>query len=115
MKIFNFILLITLFLSISCQKTKLEVETHDCIKQKIAEFDNSAISCDAGASVYSYQFQGKLVYVFYPGNCGADMISDVYDEDCNLICGLGGIVGNITCNGENFGDNSTEETLIWKN
>jgi len=65
--------------------------------------------------VFRYKFQDQFVYVFNPGNCGADMMSNVYDEDCFLICSLGGIAGNIMCNGENFTENATDETLIWEN
>ena len=86
-----------------------------CIDQKIEEFKTSNLPCETGKSIYRYKFQDELVYVFGPGNCGADMMSDVYDEECNLICGLGGIAGNITCNGANFHEGATDETLIWKN
>ena len=103
------------FLVTCCQKTVLNEETPDCINHKIIEFKNSSSSCETGKSVYRYVFQGTYVYVFNPGNCGADMMATVYDQECNVLCGLGGIAGNIMCNGEDFGKNATGETLIWEN
>jgi hypothetical protein len=96
-----------------CQKVDFREETGNCLKQKITEFEKGDYACDQGATVYRYKFQGRFVYVFNPGPCGADMISPVYDEDCVEICGLGGIAGNITCNGDNF-SSATDETLIWE-
>lgn len=48
--------------------------------------------------------QGKTVYVFDPGNCGADMTSEVIDSDCNSLGFLGGISGNFEINGGDFSD-----------
>ncbi len=103
------------FLFTCCQKTELNKDTPECIKQKISEYKNSSAACETGKSVYRYSFQGKDVYVFNPGDCGADMMSAVFGSDCNSICGLGGIAGNMMCNGENFYKNATDETLIWEN
>jgi len=110
-------LLITgiVFFATCCQKTELNEDTPDCIRQKINEYKHSTTSCESGKSVYRYHFQGTVVYVFNPGDCGADMMSTVYDQECNVLCGLGGITGNIMCNGEDFGKNATHETLIWEN
>ena len=98
-----------------CQKAEIKEETPECMQQKIIEFQNNSSSCETGKSVYHYKFQGAFVYVFNPGNCGADMMSDVFDQECNPICGLGGIAGNIMCKGEDFGKNATNEKLIWEN
>lgn len=98
-----------------CQKLQLEQDVPDCIEKKIEAYKTNKTPCESGKSVYRYTFQGEFVYVFNPGNCGADMMSDVYNEACNLICGLGGIAGNVTCQAENFDKNATDEKLIWKN
>ena len=104
-----------LFLFNSCQKTEMPAnENPDCLNKKIIEYKNSDLPCEAGKSIYRYTFQGKYVYVFNPGDCGADMMSDVFDEDCNRICELGGIAGNLMCNGENFWEEATDEILIWE-
>ncbi len=115
MKIFHALLIAFTISYIGCQKDDLQKDVPVCIQQKIEEFDESSISCDSGATVYKYQFQSQFVFVFNPGNCIADGASSVYDEECDLICNLGGLIGNITCNGENFSEKATDETLIWKN
>jgi hypothetical protein len=108
-----FVLLFTLS---NCQKNELPSnERSNCLDRKIIEYKNSDLPCETGKSIYRYTFQGKYVYVFNPGNCGADMMSDVYNENCDQICGLGGIAGNLMCNGENFWNEAIDETLIWKN
>ena len=99
----------------SCQKVDLREETTNCIERKIIEFKSDKSSCETGKQVHRYEFQGQHVYVFSPGNCGADMMANVYDEDCDLVCRLGGIAGNTNCNGEEFSTNATDETLIWEN
>ena len=115
MYIYKHILILILFFG-SCQKKEVKLEEEStCISQKIEAYKTSKLPCESGKSIYRYQFQGEYVYVFNPGNCGADMMSDVYDQNCDMICGLGGIAGNLICNNENFWENSTDETLIWKN
>ena len=115
MKSINLIYLL-LFMFNSCQKTDVPAyENPDCMNKKIIEYKHSKVPCETGKSIYRYTFQGKYVFVFNPGDCGADMMSEVFDEECTLICGLGGIAGNLTCNGENFWDGATDETLIWEN
>lgn len=116
--IMNSILYIAVFLTIlgvACQCEDPHTEAPVCISEQIQNFRSSDLICEEGASIIRYSFQDKLVYVFNPGNCGADMMSDVYDEYCNRICGLGGIAGNLMCKEVNFWDEATGETLIWKN
>ena len=114
MKKLNIFIASLLLFFLSCQKLELSEEVPKCISQKIQEYKHSTLSCSTGKTVYRYKFQGEFVYVFNPGNCGADMMSTVYDQECNILCGLGGIAGNITCKGEDFGKNATDETLIWE-
>ncbi|MBL7711831.1 MAG: hypothetical protein JNL13_05180 [Chitinophagaceae bacterium] len=86
----------------------------ECLKAKIAEFSQSPLSCKTGASLKQYTFQGKTVYVFAPGNCGADMASSVVDEQCKNIGSLGGFTGNMKVNGEDF-SSATYVKTIWSN
>lgn len=105
-----------ILLIFACQKNDPDPEGEfECIEKKITAYKANKIPCETGKSIYRYKFQGEIVYVFHPGDCGADMMSMVYDSECDEICGLGGIAGNAICNGDNFGQNATEETLIWKN
>ena len=115
MYIYKLTIILILFFA-SCQKMEVNLEEESaCISQKIEAYKTSKLPCEFGKSIYRYKFQGEYVYVFNPGNCGADMMSDIFDQNCNLICGLGGIAGNLICNNQNFWENSTDETLIWQN
>lgn len=115
MKSLNIVIIILIFTFSNCQKTDVKIETPECMEQLIQEFENDVNFCETGKSVYQYKFQDQFVYVFNPGDCGADMMSNVYDAECNLICNLGGIAGIILCNDENFSAGATDETLIWEN
>ena len=83
-----------------------------CITAKTNDFKKGC--CDSGANVKEYEFQGETVYTFWPGNCGADMTSEVTDSDCNSIGHLGGITGNTKINGEEFSNAKLKKT-IWSN
>ena len=60
-------------------------------------------------------FQNKLVYVFNPGYCGADLTTEVIDENCAAVGFLGGITGNDSINGVNFYFDAMLEGLVWAN
>lgn len=108
---------IMLFLVLSfigCDKVEIKTSVPQCINEAINSYHKSNISCESGKSVYRYEFNDRYIYVFNPGNCGADMMAEVYDENCNRICGLGGFAGNLTCEGVNFWEEATDETLIWE-
>lgn len=87
-------------IAISCNKPDIEKGTPKSVEKKIKDFDKTSI-CD-NAKVDKFGFQGKIVYVFDPGTCGADMTSEVCDADCNNLGYLGGFVGNTKINGEEF-------------
>ena len=104
-----------IFLSIgffSCQKLEIEEGTPECVENLIKDFDKEQ-SCDQGVKVEKYSFQGKMVYVFNPGTCGADMTSRVVDSECNTLGLLGGVSGNTKINGENF-SNAAFESIVWE-
>ena len=81
-----------------------------CLESKIEVFSNN--SCDTGAKVSEYSFQGKMVFVFDPGSCGADLTSEVMDSDCNTLGFLGGLIGNTKINGKEF-STATFVKTIW--
>jgi hypothetical protein len=99
-----------LFLT-SCEK--IDKEAPACIKDLIRNHKNEMFLCETGASVSQYLFQGKNVYVFDPGTCGADMQSNVYSENCELLGSLGGIAGVIIINGDRFDLGATFIKTIW--
>lgn len=88
-------------------------DTPRCIKQKIRDLLKE--DCPSVQTVYQYAFQGKTIYLFSPKQCGADLTSAVVDDNCSDICSLGGISGNMVCNGDTFYKTATNEKLIWEN
>jgi hypothetical protein len=95
----------------SCKKDGIARNTPICIVEKINEFKD--FSCDDG-KVDEFIFQEKIVYVFDPGiKCGADLTSEVVDEECKTLGYLGGLSGNNIINGESFVSAQFERN-IWK-
>ena len=94
-------------LVIACLKKK---DVPACISHEIDSFKKGTCK---NAYVDEYFFQDKKVYVFYPGDCGADMSSSVRDEQCRHLGELGGFSGNQKINGEDFG-NAKYQRHIWK-
>lgn len=106
---------LVLFIVLSgCSKLDLEIRVPGCIRDEIKNFKNSGVACDSSAEVDRYDFQGAKVYVFEPGNCGADLPVSIYDEKCNLVCTLGGFTGTTKCNGIDFYDHATNKVIVWK-
>ena len=109
-----FVLIIILPMMFSyCRKSKTDAP--DCINNLITNHTSLLFLCETGAHVDEYLFQEKIVYVFDPGNCGADMQANVYDSNCNMIGALGGIIGNILINNVRFDQNAVFQKTIWKN
>ena len=103
--------LVTLSVVSSCTRIEIENGTPKCVKVKIIEF-NKTTTC-ADSKVDEYIFQNRVIFVFSPGTCGADMQSSVIDSDCILLGDLGGFVGNSDINGESF-ENAVFVKNIWK-
>ena len=114
-KILHTIWIILLINMFGCEKLELKIDVPACMENEIREYSKSHLACDSGAKIYRYDFQGSQVFVFEPGNCGADMPVNVYGSNCNLICTLGGFAGNAICNSENFYENATSKILVWEN
>jgi hypothetical protein len=94
------LLLAIIFLS-ACSKEDDNVETPQCIREKIEQFSKNQNIC-SNATIEQYIFQDKMVYCLNIGTCGADLTTPVIDSDCNSIGFLGGLQGNIIINGESF-------------
>ncbi|MBK7818725.1 MAG: hypothetical protein IPJ60_15160 [Sphingobacteriaceae bacterium] len=62
---------LSILLLSSCGKSKQD----PCFDSKKEEFKKTC--CSNSANIEEYTFQGKTVYVYEPGNCGADMTSEV--------------------------------------
>jgi hypothetical protein len=110
--VISLLIVITLFFT-SCEKK--EIVAPDCIKNLIKSYSGTPFRCETGAKVDQYQFQSQTVYVFDPGNCGADMQAPVYTLNCNLLGNLGGFIGNLLINNVPFDKNAIFQKTIWKN
>ncbi len=111
MKNSSFIFFLFFIFSSSCNKPE---GVPKCIEDNISEYKaNGCLKI-----VPEYRFQGELVYVFessYELCQIADMTADVYNENCELICSLGGIAGFVDCNGDDFYDNAHFVRNVWAN
>lgn len=111
--IMKFFLLIipTLFIFLmGCRPIKYN--SPSCVNEKIEAFKKDC--CENGANVKEYTFQGEKVFVFDPGTCGADMTSEVINQECKHLGYLGGFIGNMKINNENF-SNAIFIRTTWEN
>ena len=110
------LLLVLLLATASITSCQLDIDpgTPGCIQHEIKEFSKSSLSCNTRANVSKYSFQNMMVYVFDPGTCGNDMVTNVYDAACKKLGFLGGIAGNTKINGEDF-SNAELISVVWEN
>lgn len=102
------LLLLTLIVLLNgCKKEEEAIP--DCIQTAITSFSTN--SCETGARVEQYHFQGKTVYTFFMGFCGGDLPTFVKDENCNTLGYLGGLEGNTRINGTEFSSAQHVRTL----
>ena len=109
------LLLVLVTLCLSCTKVDILRDVPDCIESKVKEFARGSSTCDSGAEVSEYEFQNKVVFTFSPGNCGADMGSEVYDAECKAIGFLGGFDNILEVRGEVFAANAIFLGKVWEN
>lgn len=120
MKIIQSILICLLIMSCTKKESEpLEVQLteilSECMEEKIIEFEENGLICESGAIVAQYNFQDSLVYLFSPGICMDDGMTDVTNNRCEAVGSLGGIAGFSEVNGEEFWSNSEFIENIWKN
>lgn len=112
MNCFNFSFLILFFmLSVACEKNSEKSGIPECVNEIIVLLEKE--DCPSVGMVVEYQFMGGTVYVIEPRNCGADLTSQVVDSNCQTLCYLGGITGNIMCNEVNFYDEATARKQVY--
>ncbi|MFH0894291.1 MAG: hypothetical protein V2A54_07635 [Bacteroidota bacterium] len=112
MKKYFFLAFLLPFILLGCKKSGIASGTPKCVEHKIEDFSKMSIT-DNGANVKKYKFQENTVYVFDPGNSGADITSEVIDSDCNTLGFLGGITGNTIIKGQDF-SNATFIKIVWE-
>ncbi len=84
-----------------------------CIEDRLTDFQNTT-AC-IGDNLASWDFRGEKVYCFAYGFCTTTQgTADVYDENCALICTLGGAAGLQTCDGVPWAENASNESTIWE-
>ncbi|MBI5915552.1 MAG: hypothetical protein HY842_09260 [Bacteroidetes bacterium] len=97
----------------ACNKLDLPEGTPDCIEKEICEFKSSYDDC-MGMKVSRFDTQVGVVYYFDYSSCGGEAYADVYDENCNQICSLGGIVF-VPCKSDTIFLTFSNELIIWEN
>lgn len=106
-----FYLPVFLLLGAACNNEDIPPEVPSCIMDKIEEIEGQSV-WNPPAKIYRYQYDGATVY-FVPSRC-CDIMSTLYDENCNIICSPdGGIIGNGDGQCPDFFANRTEERLVW--
>jgi len=84
----------------------------DCVQQKIDEIAGEEVR-NPPAKVYRYVYKGMDVYYIQAWCC--DFPSELYDEQCNLICRPdGGFTGKGDNSCPDFSDIRTGEELVWE-
>ncbi|MFM7401176.1 MAG: DUF6970 domain-containing protein [Bacteroidota bacterium] len=102
--------LFIVFAILSCNRPEVEDATPECVVNKIKAFNDSSFC--SNAKVDEYTFQSNKVYIFEPGDCGADLTTEVLSADCTTLGYLGGIAGNTKINGVEF-STATFTKTIW--
>lgn len=62
------------------------------IDNYIAQFTPQAVR----ANLKKYNYHGNIVYAFDMGSI-VESTTTIYDTNCNIVCGIGGIAGINTC------------------
>ena len=108
-----FAIILAVLIGLSCRKNCSNSSSVPfCISAKIEALKNQPKGNPA-YSVYQYRYNGHTVYYFPPQCC--DQFSDLYDENCNLICHPdGGLIGTGDGNCRDFLTTRTNDVLIWK-
>jgi hypothetical protein len=84
----------------------------NCINSKISEISDGDV-WNPPAKIYSFQYNKKTVY-FFPQRC-CDIPSEVYNEQCELICSPdGGFSGKGDGKCSDFWSEATDQLLIWE-
>lgn len=104
-------LCVLLFFTHQCEEDVMK-GTPPCVREKISEIAREDVR-NPPAKVYSYRYEGRTVY-FIPSRC-CDIPSELYDENCNLLCAPdGGITGSGDGKCADFFSTRTDEHLLWE-
>lgn len=110
LKTLTFNLFILLFL-VQCKKEEIQI-VPDCIQQKIDVLKKEPVR-NPPAKLYQYTYKNQTVYFFLQYCC--DLPSELYDENCALLClPDGGITGQGDGKCTDFFLERTHKKLIWE-
>lgn len=81
-----------------------------CVETKLSTFRNEACS---GGNLVQFTFRSQTVYCFNWGSCQPEKTIEIWEEDCGLLCELGGVGDFTICDGTPWDGNAVEvETLF---
>lgn len=84
----------------------------ECIQEKITTIKAEKVR-NPPSKVYQYQYNGKIVY-YIPSYC-CDVMGELYDDNCNLLCYPdGGILGNGDGKCNDFFTKRSNEKIVWE-
>ena len=119
MKLLSVFLSLALMLGACCDKKKVTEPAPQnsliplplCLHEKTEEFKKLDKKYRP-ANITRYTYKGKTVYYLPPRCC--DQMSEVYDEDCNIICRPeGGITGKGDGKCPDFFTERKEAKIVW--
>jgi len=99
----------------SCGDDELDIPT--CINDKLETFKDEA--CEETDSTLpgdlrTFTFRTELVYCFNWGSC-SDRSIEIWTEDCEVLCLMGGPDETIICDGTDWESNAELVDVIWPN
>lgn len=117
MKISQLLLLLAaLFTFASCNNDdeNLPLVTPDCVQAIITDLQDNDISADCLSTVKRYTFEGNVVFEVQSDAC-IDGTLDIIDEDCNVLCVIGGVAEVYECGtSANFYDDAVLVEIVWQ-
>jgi hypothetical protein len=103
--------LLLLALAITVASCNDDIETPDCILDYSDEFATRA--CPGSGDLTIWNFDGENVFCFAEGECLDSPAAEIYDDNCRLLCILGGADGENFCQGLEWATNaSLQETVL---
>jgi hypothetical protein len=113
------ILLLSCLIFLSCQKDSQTTKDVSGLSAELVQKTNSYIEiaknnpCN-GYSIYEYILNDKPVYVFTSPYCIQDGTAQILDSKGDTICLLGGLAGDVICDGVKFDSVARYVRTIWQ-
>lgn len=83
----------------------------DCVDAKLTSFRNEACS---GGNLVTFTFRSQTVYCFNWGSCMPEKTIEIWEEDCGLLCEMGGVAQLGICDGTPWDGNAVQVEEIWE-